>query len=1718
MEEHHAKELSYDQVSTEKLMHYYFDERISTLKCLSVLLRIEGDNTHPYHEQASQTLTKLFADDLEGKVFEQLDVIAAGVKQEGMEHTRRVLWSNQQLNEFEALLEVFFLFYYSRIECDDAAVLILAKFFEKIEFGLKLVHPAYLDTTGRATVSRIRFLINLILIEALQLEAVLPDDASVALHKVLCGSARSELETLLVGWTLSNPHAAATSLAFVALRCREGHLKLPPVEYPAVPTGPGLVQIHELASNDDFLRESPNLLAYKSVVRGLMCVLVKVFDVGSFPQQQYELIVDIACKIYTNMPGLCSQFWDDMEDGMRVLLSTMRMRFPLEISPMLKLLTALAADEYCAENVFYYLQQFDTITHYVAVLSANAYTEEAGTSGAFMRIVPTTQPLDRMVVGMCLPVGTTGSVVSGDIGQMIVSWQVAVNPWALFFAAIDVYLSPAPVLRPDILLEADVTDILQLLAQLFAQLPKLAHVLSEQLRECATMGLYTFRSDYPAEDVVHRVFAILFACAGQSPVSLRLLTACARTAAALARAVPNAVAVRVARASIFSSASSHAPPLMRNLLHSVEFPAGEYPLTLAFLELLGTLLRWQQAAAVTEGPMLNATIDLAASLARVRSDVLAEYDGWRYVRILDRWNIGCHALKIVKFVIEDARVEQVGSLPHSLVMALLTDSSLHHTLFTAIGNGPAAIEKRFDSRNVEEGKALEKLIVLAFSVVEFALHWKAANTADTSVAPLEAELLSRKGHDSMDLVTIIAEYIHYPYHSEVQLPALPLLATRVTTLLCRLAVRVRTRPPSIVSYWGAQAKTLRKAFLDRLNNRRESDSLRVAVLEMITTALETQPGLAELFINLPPKAVSGSTEPVQPDMREDSCLYFVMRQVREAPQQMMYRSRLVSHSLALLYALWQVAADHEAIVGQLRKQDSFWSELVQPLQPEGGSIGPADETDASDCYRTTARAWVLRLLALELFYSRSSPTSALRKQLEALSNGASYQRFVKEYVTSSFRPDPIQRFEEMCQQVHTDVKALRTRGRRDFGTAYIYDVTLINKTFAAAAVDTYDAGARAAAGRELIALAKEANLMWSRVDAELLLLRSVREFVQVASLRQHLAPKNKLVTLPFELIMILANELRDNADLSFVAQLGRAEKASTLLILLRSWTTAALNDALLGGTSTYGRFRQQAIEIIERLVPSLVRAVDDSVLAPKATKPASVTETQLLSGPDGDLVVPDIRLSLLSAMLIASKFAMKLRVELGDHLHPKVHAMTMSMLAPVSACVSQRELTSAAVGLLSVICNQERDDEWVGAMCRSSLLYDLIAAIPATSSAPTLDDVTRTQAVIAFLYSLVRIPAAAEALATSGLMTQLSSPLLYFGNAQPYAENDERNEMHRTWCQTLLLVSGMLRTLGHSERFLEQVMEFISVHRVKIMSCLRFSSGLIVTLAGLEELERVAELVIELSRFWQACQFIMPDGADAIQSSVVAVFQTFVVLLQSGTQLDAVSKPVSKVEHQALALQERPSTTRVAPVSPTHNASGRRSPSPVPFQRHRDVPSPTPFAKASPTPASDDEPLPFYIQIESALYRVLKCTLTIIRHLSPAALIDNHQVEGLDSQAPQVLHPSLKTPGLQDPPSLGTVILCMHLCLHNFEWCKDPRIKERQSQLIFIYENCIYVLLTHVTLLVLRRDVSRQAKAELLKDIRIRIDARRAEEYAADVVQLLNTALKYIGSLEMPEI
>ncbi|KAL4690048.1 hypothetical protein H8959_012839 [Pygathrix nigripes] len=385
-----------------------------------------------------------------------------------------------------------------------------------------------------------------------------------------------------------------------------------------------------------------------------------------------------------------------------------------------------------------------------------------------------------------------------------------------------------------------------------------------------------------------------------------------------------------------------------NLLMNSEQPQGEYGVTVAFLRLITTLVKGQLGSTQSQG--------LVPCVMFVLKEMLPSYHKWRYNSHGVREQIGCLILELIHAILNlchetDLQNSHTPSL-QSLCICSLAYTEAGQTVINIMGIGVDTIDMvmaaqpRSDGAEGQgQGQLLIKTVKLAFSVTNNVIRLKPPSNV---VSPLE-QALSQHGAHGNNLIAVLAKYIYHKHD-----PALPRLAIQ---LLKRLAT---VAPMSVYACLGNDAAAIRDAFLTRLQSKIEDMRIKVMILEFLTVAVETQPGLIELFLNL--EVRDGSDGSKEFSLGMWSCLHAVLELI-DSQQQDRYWCPPLLHraAIAFLHALWQDRRDSAMLV--LRTKPKFWENLTSPLF---GTLSPPSETSEPSILETCAL--IMKIICLEIYY------------------------------------------------------------------------------------------------------------------------------------------------------------------------------------------------------------------------------------------------------------------------------------------------------------------------------------------------------------------------------------------------------------------------------------------------------------------------------------------------------------------------------------------------------------------------------------------------------------------------------------------------------------------------------------------------------------------------------------------------------------------------------
>ncbi|XP_064027293.1 nucleoporin NUP188 isoform X4 [Pogoniulus pusillus] len=954
-----------------KLADYYYEERLCVLRCVLHLLTYFQDERHPYTAQYFQCVEKLDKELVPNyrRQFEALYKAEAPTwETHGSLMTERQVsrWFVQCLREQALLLEVIFL-YYAYFEMAPEELLVFAKLFKEQGFGTRQTNRHLVDESMDHLVDRIGYFSALILVEGMEIDSLHEralDDRTEE-HKLAKNqSIHQEMDRQLL--QLGDlPHHAPVLLAWALLRHTIG-----PEEAAGTVRrlGSAAIQLGAFQHLTRLLRAlsaaGTNCTASTACmcIYGLLSFVLTSLELHTLGNQQD--IIDAACEVLaaSSIPQL---FWKtEPTAGLGIILDSVCGMFPHFLTPLLQLLQALVSDKSTAKKVYSFLDKMSFYIELYKHRPPDVVPQEDGT--LWRRQAPKLlYPLGLGQTNLRIPQGTVGQVMLDDRAYLV-RWEYSYSSWTLFTCEIEMLLhvvSTADVIQHcqrvkpiiDLVHKVISTDVsiadclLPITSRIYMLLQRLTTVIS------------------PPVDVIASCINCLTVLAARMPA--KVWTDLHHTGFLPFVANPVSSMNHVISAEGMNAGG------YGNLLMGIEQPQGEYRVTIAFLNLLTTLVRGQLGSTQSQG--------LVPCIVFVLKEMLPNYHKWRYSCHGVREKIGCLILQLIHAILNLCpEMDPCSSAPslQSLCVFSLANTEAGQAVINIMGIGVDTIDLVMASQpgsdeSQGQGQLLIQTVKLAFSVTNNVIRLKPPSSV---VSPLEQALTQHGAHGN-NLIAVLAKYIYHKHD-----PALPRLAIQ---LLKRLAT---VAPMSVYACLGSDAAAIRDAFLTRLQSRIEDMRIKVMILEFLTVAVETQPGLIELFLNLEVK--DGSDGSKEFSLGEWSCLQVVLELIDCKHQERYWCPPLLHRAaIAFLHALWQDRRDSAMLV--LRTKPKFWENLTSPLF---GTLPPPSQSSELSVLDTCAL--IMKIICLEIYYVvKGSLDQSLKDTLQSFS---SKKRFTywSEYV------------------------------------------------------------------------------------------------------------------------------------------------------------------------------------------------------------------------------------------------------------------------------------------------------------------------------------------------------------------------------------------------------------------------------------------------------------------------------------------------------------------------------------------------------------------------------------------------------------------------------------------------------------------------------------------------------------------------------------------------
>lgn len=783
-----------------EVMRFYFRERLGAIKCAHALLAKSSSGNGDGGAVYDNAVGKMLAFGMEENVWRAIDRHMSGASATGPEGASArdaAAWAGQALEEIVALLEVMFLLYYNRVKCSPERFLKISKTFEagalgrvpaaSIELG---AHVA--SAQVNAFTEDIRALCNVTLIAAMDLENLVDRFSGKSLkdHAFLESSVLKSVTEMMEKWQSDAAHGA-TLLAWATF------LTLLPSDADFMPQGfsadamttkaneCGLASFSHLLDAEQLRGEDTTVTLHKSVLKNMFSTILAAYDmlpVHRLPPNELQQLLDVLQKLLVDQPLLCEQFWggareDGQEAPLFALLEGCRERFPYDSVPLLRTLAALSEGHRAAECVLGYVAQLPTVALPVpskdileqslkpgADAAMNAHSGEV--QGSVTAIHRLTSPY---IPGGYIEAGMRGLAIDmcADNAPLIV-WAAPADGLHLCLTRLSLLASTglSRGLSPGESAELEATTLF--LSSVLTNAPSFARPMltcdvSESVPKGAptdilsglSLALHVASKTQNTEDGIRRVATIL------------------RALAPLAEASPSRVIDEVLEAPLLAGTPGTGVPGLIRAIRDGESRLGEYPLTLAVLNLVERLLNHGGL-----GDRLEALVDHALQEVGVR------HIQWRYKHKAEKWAVHAAVHRVIRAVFIPRHGDFACKLRDKVLSYLLTDKAICFGALAPLVYDANALRRLHEdggAPRAEEVTTLEDAIATVLQTLPLIVF----HAGESFGGVLEKLLLIETVNDGVPFASSIASYAGYPYAAACYPLALPALIP-----LCAMAAAV----------------------------------------------------------------------------------------------------------------------------------------------------------------------------------------------------------------------------------------------------------------------------------------------------------------------------------------------------------------------------------------------------------------------------------------------------------------------------------------------------------------------------------------------------------------------------------------------------------------------------------------------------------------------------------------------------------------------------------------------------------------------------------------------------------------------------------------------------------------------------------------------------------------------------------------------------------------
>ncbi|KAL0577277.1 hypothetical protein V5O48_004705 [Marasmius crinis-equi] len=1294
----------------------------------------------------------------------------------------------------------------------------------------------------------------------------------------------------------------------------------------------------------------PNAIAFRSVFKGLVIVLVELVPVELIPE--LDSFVDVWIALFgrsesPSVAGICSQYWQsDWPTSMarRAVFDVARSRFPVQCRPLMCLLRSMTASgfsdtdplavpdhsqvtegltperEICARHVFYFLDNlpsYSQVIHASACTGANAlfekqieqYNSSSSSALVYTNVYPIILP-----GGTVLPARSKGRLLSGDGGDsLVVAWAHNHSGWKILLEVLTAYVSRhrsgstkglhrTAHHRPrdgtdlrfsmkDVGLEMEglvteplVTDVLDLIRSLMQDNP----AMGEQLMKAFEPN----PAESSAPDLVQLTTMILeealsrLTSQPKSTPPHQLITAALSVLSAVLEIPGYSPRVWIYIRSASSLFGSDKTPGFTSATLASERVSGTYTMTLALLDLVQKLCGEASVHLVPDDPQLRNLKDevLLRAVKFVHTEIWVEHLGWKYGRVNDRFELGrrisslyLHVLRFTPQVVDESPYPRLSRAILNLLLYKASTSAIG-PLVSGISSGTQMLEMLYASRRFGDARRLVLLIEAQLKLIHLTLRRKCNSDVASNACLLEQALCGQvsgggASHDpyrpKVNPIDALCFYVKQRDAGN----AVPLEAARVLTALCVSLSMSRSFPSSIAGHM-SDAETIINSFVRIVQHPYDEPELRYAIWNFMSVAMDKEPALGGLLVagqfhSLPDvKGKGKAVEQSSPSNVPVKAIDVAQEALSNWNGLWEANPQLLAAVLKFLLVVWQHGLEHKASLEKIRSDVDFWTQICAVGSSELGPI-PDFETEtymdidggrrsnvhgavSEHCYRTSAKAYALRIIGLDIGIHLQS-TAKDKPPTRPPSFQAIESRFrsqeeltdlLSEATPSSYVPELYDTLSELLTSKFSglDIAQLEyqsPKDEREYGDDFSYSAPLLRSRLRSYCNDQDMMGHVESADRQLSTINLNLSLTHTQTnlaEAWQLLLHQVIPYLGgdaterpilmsiASSMSFDLTRENRLGDMAASIHQTRLSLLLSILELAWFFSSEQVAEVRTFIELVDNVRNIVLNEYQSPSKSIQGvcpiPFHRPLLQILF----FCLKGARKLIRRPKVLDAEQRQKVSLLVEATLNLVIEGLRVTFISA---ASRADDDLDRDM-ELLVTVFEQCTRPDISPSSSLWLQR-------------C-QETD------VIKASLeLYTRIDLV----GLHNLQSLTLHKRplyschILSFHMALASVPLAAERFASEGLLSAYSNNFLSAAISAGMVDvvlpelPGQRSPAHQAYCSMLAVVSGVSLSMGrHNHYFDQESCGLVQLFGDQIERALRWNTNEPITLPLLEEIEQ----------------------------------------------------------------------------------------------------------------------------------------------------------------------------------------------------------------------------------------------------------------------------------------